>query len=88
MTENYKPRNLAKVAGKIKDIIIDNYNSKFKEDIINEIDRIIYDSGYKAPELMYMCWDSLAYVLNANFNPDNSDWEKEIRDIFSGKIEV
>lgn len=85
--ENYKARNFGKVASKIKNIIKDNYNSELKYPIIKEIDRIIYDSRYKAPELMYMCWSNLENVLNAFFNPDNSEWEKEICDIFCGKIE-
>lgn len=76
--ENYKSRNFGKVASKIKNIIKDNYNSELKYPIIKEIDRIIYDR--------YMCWNNLADVLNAFFNPDNSEWEKEIRDIFNGKI--
>lgn len=85
MNKEYKPRNLSTVANKLIKVIKDNCDWKNKQDIIEEINEVIYDSSFKAPELMYICWNNLADILNANFNPDNSDWEKEICDIFSGK---
>lgn len=86
MNKEYKPRNLSTVANKLIKVIKDNCDWENKQDIIEEINEVIYDSGYKAPELMYICWNDLADILNANFNSDNSDWEKEICDIFSGKV--
>lgn len=83
-----KPRNLAVVANKLLEIIKNNCEFENKQEIIEEIKEVIYDSCYKAPELMYMCWCDLADILNANFNPNNSKWEQELCDIFSGKKEV
>lgn len=83
-----KPRNLAVVANKLLEIIKNNCEFENKQEIIEEIKEVIYDSRYKAPELMYMCWYDLADILNANFNPNNSKWEQELCDIFSGKKEV
>lgn len=84
MNKDYKPRSLSKVANKLIEIIKDNCNFENKQ----EINKVIYDSCYKAPELIYICWYDLADILNANFNPNNSDWEQELCNIFSAKIEV
>lgn len=88
MNKEYKPRNFSKVANKLIKIIKNKCEWESKQDIIEEINKVIYDSCYKAPELMYICWNDLADILNANFNPDNSDWEQELCNIFSAKIEV
>ena len=87
MNKDYKPRSLPKVANKLIEIIKDNCNFENKQGIIEEINKVIYDSRYKAPELIYICWNDLADILNANFNPNNSDWEQKLCDIFSAKIE-
>ena len=42
--------------------------------IIEQIEKIKNSNRYKAPELQYMSWNELAYVLSQNFVPSNSKW--------------
>lgn len=51
--------------------------------IIEQIEKIKNSNRYKAPELQYMSWNELAYVLSQNFVPSNSKWETKIMIIFN-----
>lgn len=78
-------RNFQEIADKIIKVI--DEESDFNEEritcIIEQIEKIKNSNRYKAPELQYMSWNELAYVLSQNFVPSNSRWETKIMIIFN-----
>lgn len=78
-------RNFQEIADKIIKVI--DEESDFNEEritfIIEQIEKIKNSNRYKAPELQFMSWNELAYVLSQNFVPSNSRWETKIMIIFN-----
>lgn len=87
-----KERNFIYIANEIIKIIKEECTfSKYKvKSIIEDIEKIINDNRYKAPELQWISWEELSKILSVNFIPSNSKWETKIMIIFndlSGNIE-
>lgn len=78
-------RNFQDIADKIIKIIDEecDFNEARITNIIEEIEKIKHSNRYKAPELQYISWNELAYVLSKNFVPSNSKWETKIMIIFN-----
>lgn len=78
-------RNFQDIADKIIKIIDEecDFNEERTTNIIEEIEKIKHSNRYKAPELQYISWNELAYVLSKNFVPSNSKWETKIMIIFN-----
>lgn len=78
-------RNFQDIADKIIKIIDEecDFNEERITNIIEEIEKIKHSNRYKAPELQYISWNELAYVLSKNFVPSNSKWETKIMIIFN-----
>lgn len=78
-------RNFQEIADKIIKVIDEecDFNEERIVDIIEQIEKIKNSNRYKAPELQYMSWNELAYVLSQNFVPSNSRWETKIMIIFN-----
>lgn len=78
-------RRVTDVANTIYDLIPDDagYDS-LKEQISN----IIAEVRYKAPEQEHQYWCEMSVLLSTYLSPDNSDWEKEIQDIFNDKVVI
>ena len=84
-------RNFTVVANEIQNVII--FESDLSQDVISDyhvkiVDiianhQIIMANEYIAPELEAESWNELARLLNDNFNPNNSEWEKKIHKIFN-----
>lgn len=85
MNEEFVPRNFCTVADQIIDIIRRDctFSTSRVNDIVNRIEKCKYDSGFRAPELQYMCWCDLSDILSEEFVPSNSRWETEIMFIFN-----
>jgi len=78
-------RNFQEIADKIIKVIDEecDFNEERIANIIEQIEKIKNSNRYKAPELQYMSWNELAYVLSQNFVPSNSKWETKIMIIFN-----
>ena len=78
-------RNIVDVADKIIKVIDEqcDFNEERVVNIIEQIEKVKRDSGYRAPETAYIDWDNLAGILSQNFAPQNSRWETEIMIIFN-----
>jgi len=78
-------RNFQKVANEIIKVIDEecDFNEERISNIIKQIEKIIKDNCYTAPELQYMNWNDLAEILSNNFVPSNSKWETKIMIIFN-----
>lgn len=78
-------RDFQKIADEIIKVIDEecNFNEERIANIIEQIEKIKNSNRYKAPELQYMSWNELAYVLSQNFVPSNSKWETKIMIIFN-----
>lgn len=78
-------RNFQNIADEIIKVIEKecDFDKERISNIIEQIEKIKKDNGYKPPELQYVSWNELANILGSNFNPNNSDWEKEIQIIFN-----
>ena len=78
-------RNIVEVADKIIKVINEqcDFNEEKIANIIEQIEKVKRDCGYRAPETAYMNWDNLASILSQNFAPQNSRWETEIMIIFN-----
>lgn len=78
-------RNFQEIADKIIKVIDEecDFNEERIVDIIEQIEKIKNSNRYKAPELQYMSWNELAYVLSQNFVSSNSRWETKIMIIFN-----
>ena len=80
-----KSRDFIEIADKIINVI--NSHSDLKkpqvEKITSEIEEIKKSYRFSAPELEWLRWEELSYVLEENFNPENSRWETEILIIFN-----
>lgn len=78
-------RNFQKIADEIIKVIDEecDFNEERIANIIEQIEKIKNSNKYKAPELQYMSWNELAYVLSQNFVPSNSKWETKIMIIFN-----
>lgn len=78
-------RNFQKIADEIIKVIDEecDFNEERIANIIEQIEKIKNSNRYKAPELKYMSWNELAYVLSQNFVPSNSKWETKIMIIFN-----
>ena len=78
-------RDFQKIADEIIKVIDEkcDFNEERIVDIIEQIEKIKNSNRYKAPELQYMSWNELAYVLSQNFVPSNSRWETKIMIIFN-----
>jgi len=92
MNKELKPRNFTKVADEIIKIIDEKctYNEEKITEIIEQIEKVKKDNGYKAPELQYVSWCELSDILSKYFVPSNSKWETEIMIVFndlSGSID-
>lgn len=83
-----KERDFLTISGRIKGIILakSDLDEIEKEELADQITEIEKNYGYKPPELVYVSWCQLANFLNQNFNPENSDWEKEIQAIFNNQM--
>lgn len=78
-------RNFQKIADEIIKVIDEecDFNEERIANIIEQIEKIKNSNRYKAPELQYISWNELAYVLSQNFVPSNSKWETKIMIIFN-----
>lgn len=79
-------RNIVDVANKIIKVIDEkcDFDENRITNIIEQIEKVKRDSGYRAPETVYIDWNNLASILSQNFVPQNSKWETEIMIIFNG----
>lgn len=78
-------RNFQEIADEIIKVIDEecDFNEERITCIIEQIEKIKNSNRYKAPELQYISWNELAYVLSQNFVPSNSKWETKIMIIFN-----
>lgn len=78
-------RDFQKIADEIIKVIDEecDFNEERIANIIEQIEKIKNSNRYKAPELQYISWNELAYVLSQNFVPSNSKWETKIMIIFN-----
>ena len=78
-------RNISDVADKIIKVIDEkcDFDEERVASIIERIEKVKRDSSYRAPELSYMDWENLSYILSQNFEPVHSRWETEIMIIFN-----
>lgn len=83
-----KPRNVEQVLTQIIDILPDTGEAK---DLKDNLQRIIRDSRYRAPELMYLSWrDAYEELINTFMEGDKlrrdvADLGLEVFEIFSTK---
>lgn len=83
-------RNIDDIINQILDIIKNKSNLDLKktDSLVAELNSLKESLRYRAPELSFISWNELAYILNTYLDPERSDWEKEIADIFGGNNEI
>jgi hypothetical protein len=58
-----------------------------REELSKEFDRIVEDSAFKAPEMVWMCWGELGEVLHDHFNGSPEPWVDTIGSIVNAKLD-
>lgn len=72
-------RNILDVMNKIKEVTT-------SDELIEDMEQIKYDAGFKAPELMYQLWNTLhGILLDAYESPFINDESLAVFSIFTGR---
>lgn len=74
-------RNILDVMDNIKEVTT-------SDKLIEGMERIVYDAGFKAPEVMYQLWNTLQFRLLETYeSPFSDDESLKVFSIFTGRSE-
>ena len=84
-----KYRKIEKVVDAIKnEIPSDPEKFRDRDALIRDLDKIVKDSAYRAPELYYLNFELVSKRLNYWLGAPDNVWKINILDIFADRVKI